>query len=219
MPEWNHPSPSRALEETDRYFARIETALEKAPRPYHIIVLSDHGQTLGLTFKNAHGVTLEELVDALIEGKGDVYTAQKTHETWDKMNALLSESVLEDTRTAKFLGSMLRSKREGDLVEVGPQTEDDKARAMKVVAVGSGSAGLIYFTHNEERLTSEQIQKDYPELIVGLQQASRDRLFAGEIGRVWEYGDWEERYSTTWMMGRSKVKIHYFPLVPMPRAT
>jgi hypothetical protein len=162
------PESLRALEETDRYFARIETALEKAPRPYHIIVLSDHGQTLGLTFKNAHGVTLEELVDALIEGKGDVYTAQKTHETWDKMNALLSESVLEDTRTAKFLGSMLRSKREGDLVEVGPQTEDDKARAMKVVAVGSGSAGLIYFTHNEERLTSEQIQKEYPELMVGL---------------------------------------------------
>jgi len=162
------PESLRALEETDRYFARIESALEKSPRPYHIIVLSDHGQTLGLTFKNAHGVTLEELVDALIEGKGDVYTAQKTHETWDKMNALLSESVLEDTRTAKFLGSMLRSKREGDLVEVGPQTEDEKARAMKVVAVGSGSAGLIYFTHNEERLTSEQIQKDYPELIVGL---------------------------------------------------
>jgi uncharacterized membrane protein YvlD (DUF360 family) len=162
------PESIEALHETDRYFARIEKALENAPRPYHIVVLSDHGQTLGLTFKNAYGVTLEELVDALIEGKGDVYAAQKTHETWDKMNALLSESVLEDTRTAKFLGSMLRSKREGDLVKVGPQTEDEKARAMKAVVVGSGCAGLIYFTHNEERLTSEQIQQLYPELLVGL---------------------------------------------------
>ncbi len=35
------------------------------------------------------------------------------------------------------------------------------------MVVGSGSAGLIYFTHNPERLTSEQIQKDYPDLIVG----------------------------------------------------
>jgi len=95
------PESLRALEETDRYFARIETALQKAPRPYHIIVLSDHGQTW-MTFKMLT-CDIEELVDALIEGKGDVYTAQKTHETWDKMNALLSESVLEDTRTAKFL--------------------------------------------------------------------------------------------------------------------
>jgi uncharacterized membrane protein YvlD (DUF360 family) len=157
-----------ALHETDRYFARIERTLQSAPRPYHIIVLSDHGQTLGLTYKNAYGVTLEELVDALIEGKGDVYAAQKTHETWDKVGALLSESVQEDTRTAKFLRSMLKSKTQGDLVEVGPQTEDGKARAKKVVAVGSGSAGLIYFTHNSERMTSEQIQQAHPDLIVGL---------------------------------------------------
>jgi len=162
------PEASEALHDIDRYFARIEKTLQKAPRPYHIVVLSDHGQTLGLTFKNAHGVSLEELVDALIEGKGDVYEAQKTHETWDKMGALLSESVQEDTRTAKFLRSMLRSKREGDMVEVGPTADDEKARAKKVVTVGSGCAGLIYFTHNEERLTSEQITQMYPELLVGL---------------------------------------------------
>ncbi len=162
------PESFEALYETDRYFGRIERALQTAPRPYHIIVLSDHGQTLGLTFKNAHGVTLEELVDALIEGKGDVYEAQKTHETWDKMGALISESLQENTRTSKFLGSMLKSKREGDIVEVGPQTEDEKAREKKVVTVGSGCAGLIYFTNNEERLTSEEIQELYPDLIVGL---------------------------------------------------
>jgi hypothetical protein len=84
------------------------------------------------------------------------------------MGALLSESVQEDTRTAKFMRSMLRSKREGDLVEVGPQTEDEKARAKKVVVVGSGGAGLIYFTQNEERLTFEEIQQAYPDLVLGL---------------------------------------------------
>jgi uncharacterized membrane protein YvlD (DUF360 family) len=157
-----------SLFEIDRYFGRIEKAIQTAPRPYHLVVLSDHGQTLGLTFKNAYGVSLEELVDALIEGKGDVYEAQKTHETWDKMGALLSESLQEDTRTAKFLRSMLKNRRQGDLVEVGPQTEDEKAKAKKVVTVGSGCAGLIYFTHNEERLTSEEIQQLYPELLVGL---------------------------------------------------
>lgn len=162
------PEAMEALGETDRYFARIEKAMEHAPRPYHIVVLSDHGQTLGLTYENAHGVTLEDLVDALIEGKGDVYVAQKTHETWEKLSVFLTESVQDDTRTAKFMRSMLRSREKGDFVEVGPQAENEKARSKEVVVYGSGCTGLIYFSQAEERLTSEQINQAHPDLLVGL---------------------------------------------------
>lgn len=164
----NSPESFKCLHETDRYFARIEKALETAPRPYHIVVLSDHGQTLGYTMKKEFGVSLEELVDALIKSEGEVYAAQKTHETWDKMSALLSESIQENTRTADFLGRMLKSKREGDVVQVGPKAEDMKARESKAVVVGSGGAGLIYLPHSEVRLTQEQIQEEYPDLLVGL---------------------------------------------------
>ena len=164
-----HSSESfKALHETDRAFARIEKALASAPRPYHLIVLSDHGQTLGFTVKKQFGGNLEDLVDALIKGEGEVYAAQKTHETWDKMGALLSESVQENTRTAEFLGRMLKSKREGDLVQVGPKAEDVKAKESKAVTVASGGAGLIYLPNTEVRLTQEQIQAAYPELLVGL---------------------------------------------------
>lgn len=166
----NAPESFKVLHETDRSFARIEKALATAPRPYHIIVLSDHGQTLGYTMKKEFNVSLEELVDALIMGEGEVYAAQKTHETWDKMSAVLSESVQENTRTAEFMGRMLKSKREGDVVQVGPKAEDVKARECKAVTVASGGAGLIYLPHSEVRLTQEQIQEAYPELLVGLVQ-------------------------------------------------
>jgi putative membrane protein len=162
------PESFKCLHEMDRYFARIEKALEGAPRPYHMVVLSDHGQTLGYTMKNKFDLSLEELVDALIVGEGEVYEAQKTHETWDKMGALLSESIQEDTRTAHFLGSVLKSRRKGDAVEVGPKAEDEKARASKAVVVASGGAGLIYLPNSEVRLTQEQIQEAHPELLVGL---------------------------------------------------
>ncbi len=162
------PEVFEVLQETDRYFKRIENAVKFAPRPYHLVVLSDHGQTKGLTFEKAHGVTLEKLVDALIEGKGDVYSAQKTHETWDKLSVLLMEASQDDARTAGFVRSMLRSKQKGDRVEVGPQVEDEKARSKKAVVVGSGCAGLVYFSHPEERLTSEQINQAYPDLLLGL---------------------------------------------------
>ncbi len=158
----------KALHETDRCFARIEKTLETAPRPYHLIVLSDHGQTLGYTIKNKFGVSLDELVDALVQGEGEVYTAQKTHETWDKMSALLSELIQDNTRTADFLGRMFKSRREGDLVQVGPKIEDIKAGESKAVTVASGGAGLIYFPQSDVRMTQEQIQQLYPELLVGL---------------------------------------------------
>jgi len=163
------PEVFKVLHETDRYFARIERATAFAPRPYHIVVLSDHGQSLGPTFESAYGVKLETLVDALIAGEGDVYAAQGTDETWDKLHVVLTESIQEDTRTAKVLRRMLRSRIKNEIVEVGPESENDQtAREKKVVVVGSGCAGLIYFTGASERMTYEQIQEAYPDLLLGL---------------------------------------------------
>jgi len=163
------PEAFKVLHETDRYFARIERATTHAPRPYHISVLSDHGQSLGPTFKSAHGVNLESLVDALIAGEGDVYAAQGTDETWDKLHVALTESIQEDTRTAKVLRRMFRSRIKDDVVEVSPESENDEvARGKKVVVICSGCAGLIYFTGISKRMTYEQIQEAYPDLLLGL---------------------------------------------------
>ena len=52
-----------ALRKLDQQFGRIERARKYAPRPYEIVVLSDHGQTQGATFKQRNGQTLEDLVD------------------------------------------------------------------------------------------------------------------------------------------------------------
>ncbi|HET6692332.1 MAG TPA: phage holin family protein, partial [Miltoncostaeaceae bacterium] len=56
-----------ALRKLDKQFARIERALPHAPRPYHLVVLSDHGQTQGATFKQRNGHTLEDLVEGALE--------------------------------------------------------------------------------------------------------------------------------------------------------
>ena len=46
---------------------RIERARRYAPRPYEIVVLSDHGQTQGATFKQRNGYGLDELVERSVE--------------------------------------------------------------------------------------------------------------------------------------------------------
>ena len=52
-----------ALRKLDQQFGRIEAARAYAPRPYALVVLSDHGQTQGSTFKQRNGYGLDELVE------------------------------------------------------------------------------------------------------------------------------------------------------------
>ena len=60
-----------ALRKLDQQFGRIDRARVYAARPYEIVVLSDHGQTQGATFKQRNGFGLDELVrGALTDADG-----------------------------------------------------------------------------------------------------------------------------------------------------
>ncbi|PWB54294.1 MAG: hypothetical protein C3F13_07100 [Anaerolineales bacterium] len=167
------PETFEALHEVDRYFARLEAALKSAPRPYHIIVLADHGQSQGPTFQVAHGQTLEQLVKVLIKNDNDVFYSDAHNDSWDNLNSVLSESANANTRTAGLMRKMLASRSHDGYVEVAQEgiTTDKvetKAENAKVVVMGSGCTGLIYFTDASQRMTFEQIQTAYPELLLGL---------------------------------------------------
>jgi hypothetical protein len=167
------PETFEALHEVDRYFARLESSLKYAPRSYHIIILADHGQSMGPTFQVAHGKSLEQLVKELIKNDSDVFYTNSHNDSWDNLNAVLSESTNANTRTAGLIKRMLASRQHDDTVEVAQEgatadkLEADAEKA-KVVVMGSGCTGLIYFTNAKERMTFEQIQTAYPELLLGL---------------------------------------------------
>src|SRR2546421_7380666 len=57
------PDTMEALFELDKHFGRIARACRHAPRPYKLVVLSDHGQTQGATFKQRNAYGLDELVE------------------------------------------------------------------------------------------------------------------------------------------------------------
>ena len=56
------PDALAVLGRHDRQLQRLERAVAQAPRPYHLVVLSDHGQTQGAPFRQRYGETLEQLV-------------------------------------------------------------------------------------------------------------------------------------------------------------
>ncbi|WP_433373752.1 alkaline phosphatase family protein [Actinoplanes sp. CA-142083] len=59
------PESMRQLESLDRMLGVLERLAPEAARRYHIVVLSDHGQSQGATFRQRYGETLDELVERL----------------------------------------------------------------------------------------------------------------------------------------------------------
>ena len=122
------PESMEMLHAIDAYFGRIEKALEYAPRPYHVVVLSDHGQSIGPTFENASGKSLEGLVKDLTTGGDGVYASINTNEAWDNVNAFLSESVNANSRAASVLRTMMQSKTQDGVVSYGPDRSPTEAQ-------------------------------------------------------------------------------------------
>jgi hypothetical protein len=57
------PESMRQLESLDRMLGVLQRLAPEAARHYHLVVLSDHGQSQGATFRQRHGETLDELVE------------------------------------------------------------------------------------------------------------------------------------------------------------
>src|SRR5262249_54640529 len=62
----DRPDAFKVLRTLDRVFEKLERAASRAPRPYRFVVLSDHGQSMGATFRQRYGQTLSNLVTSLI---------------------------------------------------------------------------------------------------------------------------------------------------------
>lgn len=55
-----------ALKRIDQQFAKLTSAIEMSDRDYKLVVLSDHGQSKGATFKQRYGITLGNYVRGLL---------------------------------------------------------------------------------------------------------------------------------------------------------
>jgi uncharacterized membrane protein YvlD (DUF360 family) len=134
-----------ALRKLDQQFGRIERARRYAPRPYEIIVLSDHGQTQGATFKQRNGYGLDELVERSLSG-GEV----ADFAGGDEQSAMVGHAINEAT---------------GRDAEKKPKNDVSDRQA---VVLGSGNLGLIYLMEEPRRLTMEEIDERHPELLPAL---------------------------------------------------
>jgi putative membrane protein len=170
----DRPDAFKVLRTLDLVFAKLERAAVKAPRPYHFVVLSDHGQSMGATFKQRYGQSLSDLVSTLVSAEHQVTSAETTVEDWGHVNLALSEAIRQDNRTARLLHRAVRKEVENGAVTLGPKDEpigrsgQQGAADANVIVLASGNLGLISFPDWKERMTYEQITGAFKDLLSGL---------------------------------------------------
>ncbi|MFM9701775.1 phage holin family protein [Streptomyces galilaeus] len=136
----------QVLARLDRALALIENVAEHAPRPYRIVVLSDHGQSPGETFRARYGLTLGDLVRAGC-GLPVPRRARRTHsgaEARAAVRAALRRPVEEG----------------GEQHRPSPRSEP--------IVLASGNLGLVSFPDVPHRMSKEEIDARHPALLTTL---------------------------------------------------
>jgi uncharacterized membrane protein YvlD (DUF360 family) len=130
-----------ALRKLDQQFGRIARARRYTPRPYEIVVLSDHGQTQGATFLQRNGYSLADLVNRSLSDGTATALGQG-----DENNAVVGNAV-KDATGGSGGGGESHVSGEGAAV------------------LASGNLGLVYLLQEPGRLTLEEIDERHPQLI------------------------------------------------------
>ena len=139
-----------ALRKLDQQFGRIDRARRYAARPYDIVVLSDHGQTQGATFKQRNGYGLDELVQRSLE-----HAAVAHVEDGDENQSTVGRAV-EEASGGKAPKPKKKSKKD--------------VSGEQVVVLASGNLGLIYLLDEPRRMTLEEIESRHPRLLPALRE-------------------------------------------------
>ncbi|RKN36416.1 alkaline phosphatase family protein [Micromonospora musae] len=182
----HHAGPARpeamaALEALDHTLGILERLAAEAARNYHIVVLSDHGQSQGATFRQRYGESLSQVVARLAtkpapspgDGRpgpaGTSVEAAGRVEQWGRVNTLLTEVAGRGGVTAAATRAAVRSGPDGE-VSLGPADREEAATRTdpETVVVASGNLAMIYLAQHPGRLTRERIDAVAPELIDGL---------------------------------------------------
>ncbi|WP_371273020.1 alkaline phosphatase family protein [Streptomyces sp. MUSC 14] len=146
----------KVLQRLDRALALLQRVAEHAPRPYRLVVLSDHGQSPGETFHGRYGLTLGDLVRAGC-GLPVPRSAGRTRsgaEARAAVRAALRRPVEEEA------GEQHRPAR--------TRSADGPPSRSEPIVLASGNLGLVSFPDVHHRMTREEIDARHPALLTTL---------------------------------------------------
>ncbi len=172
----HHSGPERsetldALDGVDETIRSLVKATEDTPRPYKFVLLGDHGQSLGATFRQRYGKTLNDYIAELMGGATDVAAATGRVEEWGALNAVVTEASHASGSTGAVTRAAFRNRSDDGAIDLAPKDQragdqvDAKGGPPELVVCASGNLALIYFPRLPGRVTLETIEQTWPGMV------------------------------------------------------
>ncbi len=137
-----------ALRQMDRQIKHLIDANKYSPRDYQFVIQSDHGQTNGATFTQRYGESFEDFVKSLLPEDMSMFA---------KMTSNDDHFVGDYTPFARKEKKIAKEEKEAQ------ELSDSE-----VIVLASGNLAMIYLTQWSKRLTYEELNSYFPELIPGI---------------------------------------------------
>ena len=137
-----------ALREMDKQIKHLTDANRYCPRDYQFVIQSDHGQTNGATFTQRYGETFEDFVKSLLP----------------EDMAMFAKMTSNDDHFARDYAPFSRKDKR---IEKEKEEEQELSES-EVIVLASGNLAMIYLTQWDYRLTYEELNSYFPELIPGI---------------------------------------------------
>jgi uncharacterized membrane protein YvlD (DUF360 family) len=165
----------KVLAAYDTAIARVyKTIQEKAPRPYDLIILSDHGQSFGPTFKQRYGISLKEFIEQQLPQGTTVAQSMGGDTGVISLNAASGE--LENIQQSGVGGKSGRAiARRGqqflaNSAQKREETSGDTRQPAQVTAYGSGNLAQVYFDLYPRKINLSELETAYPGMVQTLVQ-------------------------------------------------
>ena len=136
-----------SLKGMDKQIARLIYGNKYSPRDYEFVIQSDHGQSNGTTFKQRYGESFEDFIKSLLPQDMAMYAKMSSNEEH------YAETFVP---FSKQIDSIKNRSREEEKKELSDS---------EVIVLASGNLAMIYLTQWRHRLTYEEINELFPELI------------------------------------------------------
>lgn len=161
------------LTQFDRQVARIKRVIEtKTTRPYEILILSDHGQSWGPTFKQRYGVSILEFIQEQMPHGVTVVGSGGGDDGTIGVSAMMDE--LQNIQDSKEGGAISQSAVRGAqrLIKNNLDNLDSfkEIQPAKVTLAYGGNGALVYFDLFDRRIKLSELNAAYPGMVDSLVQ-------------------------------------------------
>ena len=155
----------------DRFIGSVKEFIEtKAPRPYELMLLSDHGQSYGATFKMRYGYTLKEYIQQhMPAGTTMMHTVGGDDGSLVVASTAAELGNIQEQQVGGRVGQAT-AKQLQKAVEKGKRDEHDNdapavAETVDVTFCGSGNLAQVYFHAFPHRAGLSELNTAFPGMV------------------------------------------------------